>query len=55
MLSSQRSVFQAKKRARLSAIRYFLASFDYPEKRTDPLRWDQRVIRSVQQELQVED
>jgi hypothetical protein len=40
LLSSQRGVFRAKKRARLNASRYFLASFDYPEKRTDLLRWD---------------
>lgn len=44
-----------KKRARLNAIRYFLSSFDYPDKRTDLLRWDERIIRDVQQELHVED
>ena len=44
-----------KKRARLNAIRYFLATFDYPDKRADLLRWDERIIRSVQQELHVED
>jgi polyphosphate kinase 2 len=44
-----------KKRARLNAIRYFLASFGYPEKRRELLAWDTRVIRTVEQELQVED
>ena len=44
-----------KKRARLNAIRYFLASFDYPDKRRELLAWDSRVIRTVEQELQVED
>ena len=44
-----------KKRARLNAIRYFLGSFDYPDKRADLLRSDERIIRSVQQELNVED
>lgn len=44
-----------KKRARLNAIRYFLSSFDYPGKRSDLLRWDERIIRDVQQELHVED
>ena len=44
-----------KKRARLNAIRCFLASFDYPDKRTDLLRWDERIVRTVQQELDVED
>ena len=44
-----------KKRARLNAIRYFLASFDYPDKRADLLRWDERIIRTVEQELHIED
>ena len=44
-----------KKRARLNAIRYFLASFDYPDKRKELLSWDPRIIRTVEQELHVED
>ena len=44
-----------KKRARLNAIRYFLHAFDYPEKRTSLLEWDPRIIRTVDQELSVED
>jgi polyphosphate kinase len=44
-----------KKRARLNAIRYFLTSFDYPNKRADLLRWDERIIRTVEQELHTED
>lgn len=44
-----------KKRARLNAIRYFLAAFDYPDKREDLLAWDPRIIRTVEQELHVED
>jgi polyphosphate kinase 2 len=44
-----------KKRARLNAIRYFLQSFDYPGKRADLLTWDPRIVRTVEQELHVED
>jgi polyphosphate kinase 2 (PPK2 family) len=44
-----------KKRARLNAIRYFLAGFDYPGKRAGLLAWDPRIIRTVEQELHVED
>ena len=44
-----------KKRARLNAIRHFLAGVDYPDKREDLLAWDPRVVRSVDQELNVED
>jgi hypothetical protein len=35
--------------------RYFLTSFDYPNKRADLLRWDERIIRTVEQELHTED
>ena len=44
-----------KKRARLNAIRRFLDAFDYPEKRPDLLRWDRRIVRSVEAEMGVED
>ncbi len=44
-----------KKRARLNAIRYFLAGIDYPDRRDDLLAWDPRIVRSVDQELNVED
>ena len=44
-----------KKRARLNAIRFFLAGFDYPDKREELLAWDPRVVRTVDQELHVED
>mgnify|MGYP000960662290 CR=1 FL=1 len=44
-----------KKRARLNAIRFFLARFDYPDKRGELLAWDPRIIRTVEQELHVED
>jgi polyphosphate kinase 2 len=44
-----------KKRARLNAIRFFLSGFDYPGKREELLQIDRRVVRSVQEELGVED
>ena len=44
-----------KKRARLNAIRYFLAAFDYPDNRDELLVWDPRIVRGVDQELHVED
>lgn len=44
-----------KKRARLNAIRHFLAGIDYPDKRHDLLAWDPRIVRNVEQELHVED
>jgi polyphosphate kinase 2 len=44
-----------KKRARLNAIRHFLSGFDYPDKRTDLLAVDRRIVRSVGEELHVED
>ena len=44
-----------KRRARLNSIRHFLASFDYPDKRVDLLRTDERIVRTVEQELNIED
>ncbi len=44
-----------KKRARLNSIRYFLSHLDYPDKRHEILKADPRIVRSVQQELGVED
>lgn len=44
-----------KKRARLNAIRYLLSRMDYPEKRVDLLHYDSRIVRSVQEEVGVED
>ena len=44
-----------KKRARVNAIRYFLNQFDYPDKRTELLTLDTRVVRSVVDEMDVED
>ncbi len=44
-----------KKRARLNAIRHFLAGIDYPDRRDELLAWDPRIVRSVDQELNVED
>ena len=44
-----------KKRARINAIRYFLSQFDYPDKREELLGVDRRIVRSVQEELGVED
>jgi polyphosphate kinase 2 len=44
-----------KKRARLNAIRHFLAAFDYPDKRHELLAVDRRIIRTVDEELNVED
>jgi polyphosphate kinase 2 len=44
-----------KKRARLNAIRYFLNHLEYPDKRNEILKVDPRIVRSVQQELGVED
>lgn len=43
-----------KKRARINAIRYFLAQFDYPDKREELLAWDPRIVRTVEQELGVD-
>lgn len=43
-----------KKRARVNAMRYFLSRFDYPNKRSELLTWDPRIIRTVEQELGVD-
>jgi polyphosphate kinase 2 len=44
-----------KKRARINAIRYLLSHVDYPDRRDELLRLDQRIVRSVQDETGVED
>ncbi len=44
-----------KKRARINAIRYFLSHFDYPGKREELLEVDPRIVRTVQDEIGVED
>ncbi len=44
-----------KKRARINAIRYLLSQYDYPDKDSRLLRIDRRIIRTVQEELSVED
>ena len=44
-----------KKRARINSIRYFLSHFDYPGKREELLEVDRRIVRTVQEELGVED
>ena len=44
-----------KKRARLNAIRYFLNQFNYPDKRDELLQVDRRIVRTVEEELGVED
>ncbi|WP_419799038.1 MAG: polyphosphate kinase 2 [Terasakiella sp.] len=44
-----------KKRARINAIRYFLSNVDYEGKNEELLQWDPRVIRTTEQELDVED
>ncbi len=44
-----------KKRARINAIRYFLSQVEYEGKRDELLQWDPRIIRSTEQELDVED
>lgn len=40
-----------KKRARINAIRFYLAQFDYPGKRPEILVYDRRIIHSVAEEL----
>ena len=44
-----------KKRARINAIRYLLKHLDYPDKREEILQYDTRIVRSVDQEIGVED
>ncbi len=44
-----------KKRARVNCIRYFLSQMDYPGKREELLQYDPRIVRTVDEELEVED
>ena len=44
-----------KKRARINAIRYLLSQVEYPERRDKLLHIDHRIVRSVQEEMGVED
>ncbi|NCA69326.1 MAG: polyphosphate kinase 2 [Sphingobacteriia bacterium] len=44
-----------KKRARINAIRYLLSHVEYPGRRDELLRIDQRIVRSVADEIGVED
>ena len=44
-----------KKRARLNAVRFLLAQIDYPGKREDLLTIDRRIVRTVDEEMGVED
>ncbi len=44
-----------KKRARINAIRFLLSKMDYPNKREDLLQYDTRIVRTVEQEIGVED
>jgi polyphosphate kinase 2 len=44
-----------KKRARINATRFLLSRVDYPDRRDDLLRFDRRIVRTVQEETGVED
>ena len=44
-----------KKRSRVNTIRYFLSNIDYPDKNHDLLEYDRRIVRTVREELGVED
>ena len=44
-----------KKRARINAIRFFLSNVDYEGKREELVQWDPRIVRTTEQELDVED
>lgn len=44
-----------KKRARINAMRYLLSHIDYPGRRDDLLEIDRRIVRSVAEEIGVED
>jgi polyphosphate kinase 2 (PPK2 family) len=44
-----------KKRARINAMRYLLSQLDYPDKREELLQCDPRIVRTVEQEIGVED
>lgn len=43
-----------KKRARINAIRYFLSRFEYPGRRAGLLRWDPRIVCTVEQEIGID-
>ncbi|MBF0097235.1 MAG: polyphosphate kinase 2 [Magnetococcales bacterium] len=43
-----------KKRARLESIRYFLSKLNYTDKNRKLLEYDQRIVRSVQEEMGIE-
>lgn len=44
-----------KKRARINAIRYYLSKVEYEGKKEELLQWDPRIIRTTDEELDVED
>jgi hypothetical protein len=44
-----------KKRARINAIRFLLSGIDYPGRRDELLTIDRRIVRTVQDEIGVED
>ncbi len=44
-----------KKRARINAIRYLLGQIDYPGRRDELLTIDKRIVKTVQEEMGVED
>jgi polyphosphate kinase 2 len=44
-----------KRRARINAIRFALSQIDYPERRDELLTIDRRIVRTVQDEIGVED
>ena len=44
-----------KKRARINAIRYLLSRIDYPDRRDELLTIDKRIVKTVQEEMGVED
>ncbi len=44
-----------KKRARINAIRYLLSQIEYPDRRDELLGIDKRIVRTVQEEMGVED
>ncbi len=45
----------SKMRARLNAIRFFLAAHEYPTNQRDLFEIDKRIVRTVQEEMGVED
>ena len=44
-----------KKRARINAIRFLLSQIDYPDRRDELLSIDRRVVRTVQDEIGIDD